>query len=102
MGKVKDLNVKDLSAMYSLTISMCYTLQEWTTRAKNKEDGFDMKEWHKCVDNFFDYMMANFQTEMTVLGAKTALRDYQLPINHRDLKSFKSFHDKYGKYILED
>lgn len=102
MGKVKDLNVKDLSAMYSLTISMCYTLQEWTTKAKAKEDGMTMDTWHECVDHFFTYMMENFQTELIVLGAKTALRDYNLPINHRQLKTFKTFHDKYGKYILED
>ncbi len=100
MGKEKKLNVKDLSAMYSLTISMCYTLQEWV--AKAKEDGFTMDDWHKCVDNFFNFMMDNFQTEMTVLGAKTALRDYALPINHRQLTSFKAFHDKFGKFILED
>lgn len=102
MGKEKVLNVKDLSAMYSLTISMCYTLQEWVARAKAKEDGFGMDNWHECVDHFFTFMMDNFQTEMIVLGAKTALRDYALPINHRQLKTFKTFHDKFGKYILED
>lgn len=102
MGKEKTLNVKELSAMYSLTISMCYTLQEWVGKAKAKEDGFGMNEWHECVDNFFTFMMDNFQTEMIVLGAKTALRDYALPINHRQLKTFKTFHDKFGKYILED
>jgi hypothetical protein len=102
MGKVKDLSVKDLSAMYSLTISLCYNLQEWVAKAKAKEDGFTMDDWHACVDHFFTYMMDNFQTEMIVLGAKTALRDYALPINHRQLKTFKTFHDKFGKYILED
>lgn len=102
MGKEKVLTVKDLSAMYSLTISMCYTLQEWIAKSKAKEDGMDMKVWHECVDRFFVFMMDNFQTEMIVLGAKTALRDYQLPINHRELKSFAGFHAKYGKYILED
>ena len=104
MGKVKDLNVKDLSAMYSLTISMCYTLQEWVgrTKAKDPEDKFSIEDWHKSVDHFFKFMMDNFQTEMIVLGAKTALRDYQLPINHRLLKEFKTFHDRFGKYILED
>lgn len=101
-GKEKDLKVKDLSAMYSLTISMCYTLKEWVDKAKAKEDGMDMTVWHECVDHFFEFMMNNFQTEMIVLGAKTALRDYALPINHRQLKSFKGFHDKFGKYILED
>ena len=102
LGREKTLNVKDLSAMYSLTISLCYNLQEWVAKAKAKEDDFDMKAWHKCVDNFFQFMMDNFQTEMIVLGAKTALRDYQLPINHRELTTFKAFHDKFGKYILED
>jgi hypothetical protein len=46
-------------------------------------------------------MMDNFQTEMCVLGAKVALREYQLPINHRILKNFKKFHESFGKYILE-
>jgi hypothetical protein len=39
---------------------------------------------------------------MIILGAKTALRDYQLPIDHRKLKNFKEFHSKYGSYILDD
>lgn len=102
LGKETKLTVKDLSAMYSLTISLCYTLQEWVSKAKANEDGFDMNKWHVCVDNFFEFMMENFQTEMVVLGAKTALRDYNLPINHRLLKNFKKFHDAMGRYILED
>ena len=102
LGKEKVLNVKDLSAMYSLTISMCYTLQEWTAKATHKEDGFDMVKWHESVDHFFKFMMDNFQTEMCVLGAKTALRDFKMPVNHRQLKEFATFHAKYGKYILED
>jgi MoxR-like ATPase len=101
-GKEKNLSVKDLSAMYSLTVSMCYTLDEWSKKAAKKEDGFTMENWHECVDYFFSFMMDNFQTEMIVLGAKTALRDYKLPIQHRQLKTFKTFHDKFGKYILED
>lgn len=100
-GRVKTLAVKDLSAMYSLTISMCYTLQEWVSRAKAEEDGFTMDNWHECVDNFFTFMMDNFQTELIVLGAKTAIRDYELPINHRKLNSFKTFHANYGKYIVD-
>lgn len=101
MGREKTLNVKDLSAMYSLTVSMCYTLQEWVGKAKAGENGFDMVKWHECVDNFFEFMMTNFPAEMNVLGASTAMRDYELPINHRQLKKFKDFHAQYGKYILQ-
>lgn len=101
-GKETKLTVKDLSAMYSLTISMCYTLKEWADLIKDKDSGHTVDSWHKNVDYFFRFLMDNFQTEMIVLGAKTALRDYQLPINHRALKEFKEFHSAYGKYILED
>lgn len=102
-GRVKDLNIKDISAMYSLSISMCYTLQEWVKKAQdvNVKD-YDMKDWNENVDHFFRYTMDNFGTEMIVLGAKTALRDYKLPIDHRLLKNFKEFHQKYGSYILDD
>lgn len=96
------LQVKEISALYSLTISLCYTLQEWTQRVNDTEDPLTNEQWHYAVDCFFRYMMDNFQTELIVLGAKTALRDYQLPINHRLLKEFTEFHKQYGKFILED
>jgi hypothetical protein len=35
-----------------------------------------------------------------ILLVKTLLRDYQLPINHRKMKSFQHFHDTYGWFIL--
>jgi len=42
-GKVKELKVKEVSAMYSLTISMCYELQD-----QYKKQGKDkIADWHK-------------------------------------------------------
>ena len=95
-GKVKELNVKEISAMYSLTISMCYELKDALENGKA-----DIKEFHKMCDNFFEYMMANFETELVVMGAKTALKTYKLPIEPSQLKNFDEFHKKYGKYIVE-
>ena len=95
-GKVKDLSVKEISAMYSLTISMCYELRD---ALENKK--VDNKEFHKMADNFFNYIMANFETELVVMGAKIALKTYKLPIEPSQLKNFDDFHKKYGKYIVE-
>jgi hypothetical protein len=95
-GKVKDLQVKEVSAMYSLTISMCYELKD---SLDNKR--VDNKEFHKMADNFFNYIMANFETELVVMGAKIALKTYKLPIEPSQLKNFDDFHKKYGKYIVE-
>lgn len=95
-GKVKDLQVKEVSAMYSLTISMCYELKDALDNKK-----IDNKEFHKMADNFFSYMMANFETELVVMGAKIALKTYKLPIEPSQLKNFDDFHKKYGKYIVE-
>ncbi|MFN9957235.1 MAG: hypothetical protein ACK55I_29375, partial [bacterium] len=46
-GKVKDLNVKEISAMYSLTTSMCYELRDAV------ENKVDSKKFHTMADNFF-------------------------------------------------
>ena len=95
-GKVKDLSVKEISAMYSLTIAMCYELKDAVTNKK-----VDNKKFHEMADNFFSYMMANFETELVVMGAKIALKTYQLPIEPSQLKNFDEFHKKFGKYIVE-
>lgn len=95
-GKVKDLAVKEVSAMYSLTISMCYELKD---ALDNKR--VTNKEFHQMADNFFAYIMANFETELVVMGAKIALKTYQLPIEPSQLKNFDEFHKKYGKYVVD-
>jgi hypothetical protein len=95
-GKVKDLQVKEISAMYALTIAMCYELKD---NIKNKT--VDNKQFHVMAQHFFDYMMNNFETELVVMGAKIALKTYELPIEPSQLKNFDEFHKKYGKYIVE-
>ena len=95
-GKVKDLNVKEVSAMYSLTISMCYELKD---AIENKRA--DNKKFHDMAGNFFEYMMKNFETELVVMGANIALKTYKLPIEPSQLNNFDEFYKKYGKYIVE-
>jgi hypothetical protein len=102
-GRETKFGLDDVSAKYSLTVSMCYTLKEWYDLAVDaKYEDMDINKWHEAVDYFFRFTMDCFKTEMCVLGAKTALRDYQLNIDHRKLKNFTEFHEKYGEYILED
>ena len=91
-GKVKDLQIKEVSAMYSLTVSLCYELKD---RADKK-----VKDWDAMADRFFAYMMANFPTELVVMGAKTALTNYDLPLDASKMKSFDEFHKRFGKYVL--
>jgi hypothetical protein len=91
-GKVKELEIKEVSAMYSLTVSLCYELKD---RAEKK-----VKGWDGMADNFFAYMMTNFPTELVVMGAKTALTNYDLPLDATKMKSFDEFHKRFGKYVL--
>ena len=94
-GKEKDLNVKEVSAMYSLVISMCYELKGAIERKVSD------KQFHEMADNFFAYMMKNFETELVVMGARIALTTYNLPFQPTKLKNFDEFHKRYGKYILQ-
>ena len=76
-GKVKTLSRegKEISAMFSLTTSLCYELKEFADKNKGKMD-----ELYKMANNFFKFMMDNFETEMIVLGGRTALKVYKLPL----------------------
>jgi len=94
-GKVTTLDVKEVSAMYSLVISMCYELK---AHVENKPAD---AQFHTMADNFLGYMMKNFETELTVMGARIALTTYDLPFLPTKLKNFDAFHAKYGKYILQ-
>ena len=91
-GKVKDLQIKEVSAMYSLTVSLCYELKD---RAEKKT-----AKWDDMADRFFRYMMDNFPTELVVMGAKTALTNYDLPLDATKMNSFDEFHKRFGKYVL--
>jgi len=95
-GKEKELKVKEVSAMYSLVISLCYELKDALEVRK-----VDDKKFHDMADNFFGYMMKNFETELVVMGARIALTTYNLPFQPTKLKNFDEFHQRYGKYILQ-
>jgi hypothetical protein len=95
-GKEKELQVKEVSAMYSLVISLCYELKDALEVRKVAD-----KEFHAMADNFFAYMMKNFETELVVMGARIALTTYNLPFQPTKLKNFDEFHQRYGKYILQ-
>jgi hypothetical protein len=95
-GKIKDLSVKEVSAMYSLVISMCYELKEMDNNPNT-----DRKVFNEACDHFFTYMMNNFETELVIMGGKIALKTYKLGIDPTSLKTFDEFHTKYGKYILD-
>jgi hypothetical protein len=88
---------REISAMFSLTASLCYELRDFVDR-NGKEK---MDELYKMADNFFRFMMDNFETEMTVLGGRTALKVYKLPLEPRKVPCIEEFFKKYGKLIIE-
>jgi hypothetical protein len=90
-GKVKEMASKEISAMYSLTVSLCYELKE----ACDKND----KKFDDKVNNFLRFAMDNFDTELVVMGIKLALTQYALPIDPDAVECFDEFHERYGKYI---
>ena len=92
-GKVKKMESKEISAMYSLTVSLCYELKD----ACDKK----AKDWNDQVNYFFEFMMNNFETELVVMGTKLALTQYKLPLDPDEIKCFDDFHAKFGKYIAQ-
>lgn len=95
-GKVKELKVKEVSAMYSLTVSLCYELKALMDKKELKRE-----KLAEMTNNFILFMMNNFETELVILGSRIAIKQYGVPLEPSKLACFDEFHKKYGKYILD-
>jgi hypothetical protein len=114
-GQVKALKNKDISAQYSIIVSLCYEMRDnWhsestadgTTdnndRQKRKWKSSKVEDaWMKQADNFLEFTMANFDTEIAIMAARLSLKNYALPFNVAKLTSFKKFAAAYGQFITE-
>jgi len=102
-GKITKLNVKQIDIMYALTTALAYELVDSSARAiaaaKNKDEK-PTEEFHKQVDNFYTFMMDNFEDELTIMGARIILGTYRLPIKEKKLKSWKTFCERFSDLIM--
>jgi len=97
-GKITELKSKEISVMYALTTGLCYELRE--AHAKAEREG-KIEDWYKMGDNFLSFMLDNFQPELCILGARTALGIFRLPLYPNKLKSFAAFAARYQNLILK-
>ena len=92
-GKITEMPKKEISAMYSLTVSLCYELKVSCDKKA--------KDWNSQVNNFFKFMMKNFDADMVIMGTKLSLSTYKLPLDPDEIECFDEFHDAYGEYISQ-
>ena len=94
-GKVTDLKVKEISAQYTLIVNLCYELKERFDNVGRQ----DNKKWHGYADTMLRFIMDNLGTELIIMGMRTAVVTYRLPLVYKELKNWNEFHQKFGKYI---
>jgi len=95
-GKAQKLSVKEISAQYTLIVNLCYELKEQHVQIGKTDNA----AWHGMVDNMLRYIMDNLGTELIIMGMRTAILTYQLPIVAQKTKHMGEFNQRYGKYIL--
>lgn len=101
-GKVTKLNSKQIDVMYALTTALTYYLADSAKVAQTAMKAGDpkpMDEFHNQVDTFFRFIMDNFADELAVMGAKTILGTYKLPIRAPSLKNWTEFADRFKDLI---
>lgn len=96
-GKVSKLNIRDISAQYSLITSMLYELKD--KHAVMKHDM--IAEWHVMCDNMLGFVMDNMEIEIQVAGMRMGLQTMAIPFDHKKMSNFARFFAGPGKLILK-
>ena len=97
-GKVKTMQSKEISAMYSLATNLCYELKE-QYMAGEKSKSLD--KFHKGFSNFISFMLDNFETEMTVMASRIAMKNYKLVPKQDKIDRFEEYFGRYGRLVLD-
>jgi hypothetical protein len=108
-GKIKVAkNLTEMSAKYLVIVNLCHSMKDFfiknditsdTIRKKDKKYEQHSKELIAMCDNFINFIIENFEDELTILGLRTALFHYQLPFPYNEMKTFSKFSKKYAPYI---
>lgn len=101
-GKITKLNTKQIDVMYALVTALCYELKDQADKGEREKangNAKGMDEFTKQTDVFFRFVMDNFEDELAVMGAKTVMGTYKLPINAPALKNWKEFVKRYAELL---
>ena len=104
-GTVTKLNTKQIDVMYSLVTALCYELKDQADRSEKAAANGDKNpfgNFHKQVDTFLRFVMDNFEDELAVMGTKTILGTYKLPIQSKQLSNWGEFVKKFAALIPND
>lgn len=97
-GKVKKMQSTEISAMYSLATNLCYELREMYI---NGEKSKSLDKFHVGFSNFISFMLDNFETEMTVMASRIAMKNYKLVPKQDKIERFEEYFGRYGRLVLD-
>lgn len=96
----------DPSACYALAIAIAYQLRddarEYARTTGNKAMGcaWESPEWNKRAGRSMQFVMDNFEPEMSVLYARLAIQSLHLPFTMSRIPEFLSFAEKYRSVVM--
>lgn len=101
-GKVKTLNTRAIDVMYALTTALCYELKDLHDKAQQDAadgNGKTVDLFHEQFDTCIEFMMENFEEELTIMAGRTMFGTYKLKINTKLLKNWTGFVKRYAALL---
>lgn len=106
-GKVTELKSRNgervsVQLMFALTTSMCYELKDRAKEASGRNATAKAKErLNKSCHYFLRFMMDNFQEELVVMGARTALALFEIPFDSDNIECWDEFSERYEDMVCQ-
>lgn len=103
-GRLKQMpKAVEVSLAYALTTTLCYELLERYNkfnRKANWNSSSDYQKWMDEADNFIEFLMKNFQPEISIMATRAAVQVHKLPFHMSKMKNFAKFAEKYRSLVM--
>lgn len=105
-GRLTKMKSKsEVQLAYALTTTLCYELKERADSIRKEygdawRSSQKRKDWLVQADNFLEFIMANFQPEICIMGARAAIAIHKLPFETTKMKNFDKFASQFKDFIV--
>lgn len=96
-GKVKNMQTKEVSAMYSIITSITYEL---LVLADQLGEGVTKEMMDRSVNNAIAFFLEQCEDEMIIMAVRKIMKSKKIRIDRKTVTKYQDFYERFGDLVI--